>query len=131
MIKKTYNDNLFVYLDWILKKKGKEPSCDENIPYSYITNRWLSMVDPIIAQIVNQTTNRWIKISDISSNKTFISRFYRNVLPKMFKKYSYIKKSQEKKDTEEYLNFARVLELSSREIEIYEKTLAELKNTIK
>ena len=89
------------------------------------------MVDPVIAQIVNQTTNRWIKVSDISSNKTFLSRFYRNVLPKMFKKYSYIKKSQEKKETDEHLNFARVLEISSREIEMYEKTLAEIQSTIK
>ena len=49
----------------------------------------------------------------------------------MFKKYSYIKKPQEKKDTDEHLNFARVLEISSREIEMYEKTLAELQSTIK
>ena len=52
-------------------------------------------------------------------------------IQKMFKKYSYIKKPQEKKDTDEHLNFARVLEISSREIEMYEKTLAELQSTIK
>ena len=132
MVKKPYNDDLFIHMDWILKKKGSEPQCENNIPYPFILNRWLSMVDSSISQIINATTNKWITAQGICSDKKTLGRFYRKVMPKIFKKYSYIKKtSKNEYNDDDYENLAIVKEISVREIKMYEKTLAELKEQIK
>jgi hypothetical protein len=127
MVKKTYNDDLFVHMDWILKKKGKEPLTEESIPHSFILNRWLSMVDSSVALIINATTNKWITNRGICSDKMLLGKFYKKIMPKIFKKYSYIKKSSKEKSQNEYESIAKTKEISVREIEFYEKTLAELK----
>ena len=131
MIKKIYDDSLFIYLDWILKKKSKGNG-DQSPVSPYIVNRWLSMADPNIAQMVNATTNRWLLTkSEKLSDYNFIGIFFRTILPKMTKRISYIKKSTKEKTSEDYLNIAFSMECSSKEIEIYEKTLAEIKHSLK
>lgn len=131
MAKKTYDDSLFVYLDWILKKKSKGNG-DQSPLSPFIVNRWLSMADPMIAQMVNATTNRWLltksqNLSDIN----FIGSFFRTILPKISKKITYIKKSSKEKANDDYSNLAFSMECSVKEIEMYEKTLAELKQAVK
>jgi hypothetical protein len=114
-------------MDWILKKKGKEPLTEESIPHSFILNRWLSMVDSSVALIINATTNKWITNRGICSDKMLLGKFYKKIMPKIFKKYSYIKKSSKEKSQNEHESIAKTKEISIREIEFYEKTLAELK----
>jgi|GEM_PF-1909365 len=131
MTKKTYDDSLFVYLDWILKKKFKGNG-DQSPVSPFIVNRWLSMADPTIAQMVNATTNRWLLTKNQNlSDPNFIGSFFRTILPKITKKITYIKKSAKEKSNDDYSNLAFSMQCSVKEIEMYEKTLAELKQAVK
>lgn len=131
MVKKTYDDSLFVYLDWILKKKSRGNG-DQSPVSPFIVNRWLSMSDPMIAQMVNATTNRWLLTKSQSLSDTdFIGKFFRTIFPKITRKITYIKKSAKEKASEDYSNVAYSMEFSTKEIEMYEKTLAELKQAVK
>jgi len=131
MVKKTYDDSLFLYLDWILKKKSRGNG-DQSPISPFIANRWLSMADPTVAQMVNATTNRWLLTKKQSLSDTdFIGKFFRTILPKINKKITYIKKSAKEKINEDYSNIAYSMECSTKEIEMYEKTLAELKHSLK
>jgi len=111
----------FPFLNWILKIDSKKPEIPKNI--SYMTNRWLSMTSKPIAQIVNMTTNKW-NISD----EEFLAKFYYKVIPKHTKKIQYIKKSN--KGVEEsdpnLDNLCSVMEISRKELEMYNNTLEEL-----
>ena len=114
-------NDFFKYLNYILKSDKKKP---ENLQFSsYMTNRWLSMASNPIAKIVNSTTNRW-NISDCD----FLTSFLIKILPKHTKRIEYIKKapkeSEEAMENVEYLS--NCLELSRKEIELYQKTLEEL-----
>ncbi len=130
MVKKSYDNSLFVYLDWVLKKSPRGNG-DQTPVSPFIVNRWLSMADPTIAQIVNATTNRWLLTkSQNLSDYNFIGCFFRTVLPKVLKKTTYIKKAAKEKE-EDYTNIAISMECSKKEIEFYEKTLAELKQRVK
>ena len=124
MVKKKYNDDLFVYLNWILKKPIQEPQL-QNTPTTYITNRWLSMVDSEIANVVNITFNKWLTCKIFSSDNSLAGKFYRIVLPKNTKRISYLKKTiinktSEPEDTEA---LAKNLEMSQKEILMYKETL--------
>jgi hypothetical protein len=124
MVKKKYNDDLFVYLNWILKKPIQEPQL-QNTPTTYITNRWLSMVDREIANVVNITFNKWLTCKIFSSDNSLAGKFYRIVLPKNTKRISYLKKTiinktSEPEDTEA---LAKNLEMSQKEILMYKETL--------
>lgn len=126
MLKKN-DDSLFIYLDWILKKKSKGNG-DLREVSPFLTNRWLSMADPVIAQMVNATTNRWLMTkSQVLTNPEFIGCFFRTILPKITKRISYIKKPTKTKAKEDYSIIATSMEISIREIESYEKMLAKLK----
>jgi chorismate mutase len=131
MIKNNKDDSLFVYLDWILKKKSKGNG-DQTPISPFILNRWLSMADNNIAQMVNATTNRWLLTKNQNmSDPNFIGSFFRTILPKFTKRISYIKKIAKEKTTEDYLNIANSMQCSTKEIEMYEKTLAEIRHTLK
>lgn len=120
------SNNFFPFLDWILKVRKNPPIFPENI--HFIANRWLSMASKPIAQIVNSTTNRW-KMDDIE----FYSKFHRAVLPKHGKRIEYIKKISREEETEDenLENLASSLEISKRELEMMNSTLAELRVTNK
>ena len=130
MTKKTYNNDLFKKLDWVLKKKGKlTDTLDKISPFMF--NRWLSMADFSVAQIVNATTNRWILQKDFFNEENFILNFFKTVLPKINRKISYIKKTVKDKSEDDYTNLANCMEISKREVFLYEKTLAEIKKKVK
>jgi hypothetical protein len=131
MIKK-YTDELFVCLDWILKKNPKDLP-EITPPSTFIINRWLSMADPLMAQVVNVTANRWIYKTNLSKENTLINKFYRTVLPKKNSRIFYIKKEKSSNKNNQELdleekNYCHNLELSLREINLYNQTLEELKN---
>jgi hypothetical protein len=122
------NNNIFEFLDFILKKKEKEPIYENNIT-NYILNRWLSMSDPEVARIVNVTGNRW-KESDQDS-ETFLDtcKFYKTLLPKINKKIEYAKKKNLTTDQEfQQEEFVKNYEISKRELKIYDKTLEKIKS---
>jgi hypothetical protein len=123
-MKKT-NNNLFDTLNWILKKSDKQP--DTLLDSSFILNRWLSMVSPEIAQIINTTANRWNK----SNIKLPMAKFYKLILPKNFNKISYIKKKLKDKEVENYKEMTNSLEISSRELNFFENALEEINNCSK
>lgn len=126
-MKKIHNDELFNTMDWILKKKTSDPISDERLPQPFILNRWLSMVDSSIAQIINSTTNRWMFEKSICSDKILLGKFYKKLLPKTSKRYSYIKKSTKENTNQNTKDLIKIEEISNKEFEIYKKTLAELK----
>lgn len=124
MVKKKYNDDLFVYLNWILKKPIQEPQL-QNIPSTFITNRWLSMIDKEVANVVNITFNKWLTCKIFSTDNSLAGKFYRIVLSKNTKRISYLKKTtinkpSELEDTEA---LAKNLEMSQKEILMYKETL--------
>jgi hypothetical protein len=130
MVKKNIIDGLFPLLDWILKKKGKV-STDLNLPGSFLINRWLSMADPAIAQIVNATCNRWINKTELAKDNLSVFKFFYNILPQTSKRISYIKKSTKEYNNEDVSDIATSMECSTKEIEYYNKTLAELEGKLK
>lgn len=130
MNKKKYNDDLFPYLNWLSKKTSILSI--QQFPTAFITNRWLSMIDSSYAQIVNVTINRWINKTFFSKENEIVGKFYRLVLPKINKKFSYIKRnSKETTDSSEISLYAETMELSQREIQLYNNTLEELKQKVK
>lgn len=130
MVKKNSIDGLFPLLDWILKKKGKIPA-NLTLPGIFLINRWLSMSEPSVAHIVNATSNRWIGRTELGKDNLAMSKFFYKVLPKSFKKISYIKKASKENHSENVLDIATAMECSTKEIEFYDRTLAELKQNLK
>jgi len=131
MVKKIYNNSLFVFLDWILKKKSKGNG-DQTPVNGFMLNRWLSMADPSVAQIVNATSNRWLKTkSSVLTDSNFMGEFFRIILPKINKNITYIKKTTKEKDQIDCSTIASAMELSVKEIENYNRLLAELNKPIK
>lgn len=130
MFKKKYNDGLFECLNWILKKTLKDLFSIQ-LPSCFIVNRWLSMVDSPTAQIVNATTNRWINKSEAYKDSLFLSRFYRILLPKHNGKINYIKKKQKESNNSDEAHLNHQMQLSQREIDLYNQTLDEIKHFVK
>ena len=127
-MKQSYKDNLFPFLNWVFKKTSIQP--DENdIPSIFITNRWLSMVDPSLAQIVNVTFNRWTYKTLISKENLLAGKIYRTLLPRISKKINYIKKPTQTNKADEVDNIetlANNMEISVRELHIYNSALEHL-----
>jgi len=119
--------NIFEFLDWVLKKKEKEPIYENNIS-NYILNRWLSMSDLDVCKIINVTTNRWDKCIESADNFLDNCKFYKTVLPKTHKKIEYIKKKvlKNEEDSDEE-SLVKEYEISKREIDIYDKLLENIK----
>lgn len=110
----------------MLKKNNILPKGNE--PSVFIVNRWLSMVKPPIALIINSTINKWSKEK---MNINYIS-FYRKILPSNFNKIKYIKRKEENLEEEnDNLNISKLMECSHREICNYEETLDFLNKTNK
>ena len=122
---KYKDNNLFDFLDYVLKNKSEQPK--EYKPPIFLVNRWLSMANNNFSKIINLTTNKWC-----SHNSEFdIAKFYKIILPKHIKRISYIKKKVKEKDVEDSIHMANVLECSTREIEIFNETLAQFSNHAK
>lgn len=89
--------NIFDIIDGIAFSKNKNifTSAETEGEYQpYIVNRWLSMLDPIAARVINLTVNRRNKITD---NPQDHYKMLMNVLPKFPKqRIYYIKKPKTK-----------------------------------
>jgi hypothetical protein len=119
-MKKPVNDNLFLNLDWVLKKNKEEP-IDKNVSY-FVFNRWISMSNVDNLNIVNLTTNRWMtKILDFP----FLN-FYKIILSKKKVDMKYIKKQSNQEIPVELNMISNNMEMSKREIIFLEKALADL-----
>jgi hypothetical protein len=112
-------NNLFNVLGWILKTEKNKPEIPMYI--GYLSNRWLSMASKPIAQIVNSTFNRW-NTNDVN----YYASSLRCLLPKYGKHIKYIKKPQIEDDENDFENDSQLMEISTREIEMYNKTIEEL-----
>lgn len=113
------DNKIFKALDFVLKKNKMNIS-DLNSINPYLLNRWISMCDPAIANILNVTSNRWIR----RKTNLDIIKFYNCVLPKYTKHIKYIKKKTNSKNTEEDLTSnSTIMELSSREISEYDELI--------
>lgn len=119
---KNKDNRLFDFLNWILKNKKDKPK--EYEPSYFLLNRWISMANPQMCLIINSTSNRWGKVL-----KSFdFGSFYYKILPRYGKRIDYIKKKN--KETEENIedikNIADRLECSTREVEFFELSIAQL-----
>lgn len=119
-MKKNTNNNLFDTLNWILKKNPKESN--DLLESNFILNRWLSMVSPEMAKIINATGNRWNK----SNTKFSMAKFYKSILPKCSDRIFYIKKKTKEKETEDHKEMTNSLEISRRELIFFENALEEI-----
>lgn len=119
-MKKNINNNLFDTLNWILKKEKKQPFFI--LESNFILNRWLSMVNPEIAQIINITGNRWNK----NITKFSMAKFYKSILPKNSDQIFYIKKKREEKEIENIKEMTNYFEMSQKELIFLEKALEDL-----
>jgi len=104
----------FDYLkDIFVTKKGDLP-LDEYYPY--LINRWLSFINPAIAETINQFNNQALLENKQMHYKTMLCLFPKT---KYVPKISYVKKAQEEQKQEQD-NTTRILaqkyELSEKEI---------------
>ena len=113
---------IFDYLDSILNHKRRLDDIDyeENQYNNFMCNRWLSMHSDVVAEVINDTTNKyWSQLTASIDHYDFL----RNLLPKYSKrKINYIKKSKEEKsDVEDHsTTTAKRLEISAREVKSYQ-----------
>lgn len=115
---------MFNYLNGILYKSTIDISSietDSNFQ-PFLIQRWCSMHSPAIANLVNETTNKYWQNLD-NKNSWYIA--LDTIIPKSrFKKIVYIKKSKKETDIKEkeYIQkIANTLEISSREVINYIK----------
>ena len=114
-------ETIFNHIDSVLftKQKLNKLNEDETQFNLYMLNRWCSMYSTDIAQIINETTNKKMEFLTLKQDQY---NYIFNILPKVKKKrINYIKKIKNEENKEEnYISsYAKVLEISEREIEEY------------
>lgn len=124
-------NTIFNFIEATIFTKNTEllQSTDDEKEFSpFMVNRWVSMYSPDMANVVNETTNRY---SNIFENKKDLFNFYVSILPKVnFKRISYIKKNtKEDKDIENIELMAKAQQTSQRDIESKIQLVALLKDT--
>jgi ribosome-binding ATPase YchF (GTP1/OBG family) len=115
------DNTIFNYIDSVLftKQKLNKLNEDETQFNLYMLNRWCSMYSADIAQILNETTNKYKEVFLLKQDQY---NFAFNILPKVKKqRINYIKKikQEEKKEDENITTLSKYLELSKREIKEY------------
>jgi|TARA_R110000868_G_scaffold138335_3_gene352399 hypothetical protein len=113
-------NTIFDYVNAILHSKNKSVFTnmdDESTFSSYMINRWVSMYSPEMANMVNQTTNKYV---NIFNTKQEFFNFYISVYPRLHqKRINYIKKTKSEKEKEEdemLPLIAKAQEMSLREV---------------
>lgn len=124
------DDTIFNYVDSVLFSKKKLNMINEGeTQFSlYMLNRWCSMYSPDIAQIINETTNRYTKAVTLKQDQY---EFSYNILPKCKKvKINYFKKNKIEKEIKENNSktLSKNLEISEREVLNYIDFLETLHN---
>jgi hypothetical protein len=122
------NDQLFQVLNWINKKQG-DIDLEENLPSTFMINRWLSMGSKSNALIVNSTLNRWNNKSEIFNDALKSFKFLKILLPYSSSRLNYIKKKSIKEETDLEIQ-AGFQECSVKEIINNQKTLAHLNKNV-
>ena len=80
----------------------------------YITNRYLTFVNPTISHLINNTVNKYGLVFNSAEHYKFLF----SLIPKTKRKFiRYVKKKKQDKKTFERLS--NHLEISQREIELY------------
>ena len=124
---------IFDFLNTIIFDKNNEITIEENDFNLYMVNRWLSMYSPDMANVINETSNKYGQTLAIKEDQF---KFLLNMLPKQRRKHiMYIKKKKEdkqKKDNEvDFVTLiATKLEISKREIEVSQNDIDESVNNI-
>ena len=113
------DDTIFNYIDSVLFTKKKLNTINEGETQFnlYMLNRWCSMYSSDVAQILNETTNKYGKLFQTKQEQY---DFILNMLPRVKKKrLNYIKKVKEeaKKEDNEIALIAKSMEISKRELE--------------
>tara|TARA_B100000287_G_C20178499_1_gene601192 strand:+ start:83 stop:466 length:384 start_codon:yes stop_codon:yes gene_type:complete len=89
---------------------------DSQLFSPYITNRYLTFVDPRINHLINNTVNKY----GIAFNSLDHYKFLFHLIPKTKRKFiRYIKKKKKNKIVLERI--ANQLEISQREVDLYSK----------
>ena len=89
---------------------------DSQLFSPYITNRYLTFVDPRINHLINNTVNKY----GIAFNSLDHYKFLFHLIPKTKRKFiHYIKKKKKNKIVLERI--ANQLEISQREVDLYSK----------
>ena len=120
-LKNKMQNTIFNYIDSVLfsKKKLNKLNEEETEFNLYMVNRWCSMYSPDIAQIINETTNKYKEVFTLKQDQY---NFCFNILPKRKKKkIEYFKKEKIENKSEDELipALAKKMELSKREMKSY------------
>jgi hypothetical protein len=122
------DDTIFNFIDSVLFNKKKLNTINEGETQFnlYMVNRWCSMYSSDVAQIINETSNKYGKLFQTKQEQY---EFVLNMLPRVKKKrINYIKKTKEepKKEDTDLVLLAKAMETSKREVEENLKMLEEL-----
>lgn len=114
-------ETIFNHIDSVLftKQKLNKLNEDETQFNLYMLNRWCSMYSPDIARIINETTNKKMEFLTLKQDQY---NYIFNILPKVKKKrINYIKKikNEENKEENDISSYAKLLEISEREVKEY------------
>lgn len=114
------DNRLFDYINYLLKQTKDCPK-DYNPPI-FVINRWLSMINTSIPKFINLSVNKWFTVN----REIDVTKIYYLVLPKISKKITYIKKNPQSKHDEDFIEIAKSMECSKREVEFLNNALEEL-----
>lgn len=122
------DETIFNFIDSVLFNKKKLNTINEGETQFnlYMVNRWCSMYSSDVAQIINETSNKYGKLFQTKQEQY---EFVLNMFPKVKKKIiNYIKKNKEeiKKEDNDLVLLAKSMEISKRELEQNIKILEEL-----
>lgn len=122
------DDTIFNFIDSVLFNKKKLNTINEGETQFnlYMVNRWCSMYSSDVAQIINETSNKYGKLFQTKQEQY---EFVLNMLPRVKKKrINYIKKIKEeaKQEDTDLVLLAKAMETSKREVEENLKMLEEL-----
>lgn len=110
-------ETIFNFIDSVIHNKHKLDNLNEDETQFnlYMLDRWCSMANIDLVDIINETGNKYGKIFESKQDQY---NFLYNLYPKIKKKkIEYIKKVKEKKeDNSDIKRLAHSLELSEREI---------------
>lgn len=95
----------------------------------FMLNRYISMVNPTFCKFINQILNNYELVAGIE-DKNDLYKTYKAVLPKMDKiRFPYLKRKTSKMENrkevnnDDILQYANLLEISTREVRMYLKLL--------
>lgn len=124
-------NTIFDYINAVLHSKDNTVFSnvdDESTFSAYMINRWISMYSPEMANLVNQTTNKYTNIFNTKQDQF---NFFVSVYPRLRqKRIPYVKKAKTEKvkeDEEADLVLALIAknrECSQREIKMFKEMVA-------